>query len=364
MERRAFVRGALGMAAAGAAFRMPAESASETAPGGRLGKIALEEHFMAPDFMGYFAETYPNISKEIAGRAPDALMDFGERRLGVMDANGVDYSVLSLSGPGVQAEKDTAVAERRAREVNDLLAREITKQPRRYGGFAHLAMQNPAGAAAELERCVRELGFQGAMINGQTNGEYLDLDKYSVFWERAAALEAPVYLHPGNPADHPAVYGGHSELWGPVCSWAFETAAHALRLVFAGVFERYPKARLILGHGGETLPFSLWRFDSRWQVCNRGGRALTEAPSFYIRRNIAVTTSGMCSEVSLKCILEAMGEENVLFSIDYPFERTELAARFIETARVTDAARARVAAGNARRLLKLEGRELGRAAVA
>lgn len=363
MRRRDLLRGAA-LAGAAAALSPAAAIGEEKAPAGEpensarkpLGKIAMEEHFMVPEFMEYFAETYPNINADIAKLAPGALMDFGDRRLAAMDEHHVDFVVLSLAGPGVQVEKDPAVAKRKARAVNDFLAGEIQKRPTRYGGFAHLAMQDPSDAAGELERCVRDLGFQGALINGQTNGEYLDLDKYSVFWERAAALEAPIYLHPGNPLDHPAVYGGHSELWGPVCSWAFETAAHALRLVFAGVFERYPKARLILGHGGETLPFSLWRFDSRWQVCSRGGRTLAQPPSFYIRRNIAVTTSGMCSDDPLRCCMDAMGAENVMFSIDYPFEKTELAARFMETAKVTEAERVQVASGNATRILHLERR--------
>ena len=129
------------------------------------------------------------------------------------------------------------------------------------------------------------------MINGQTNGEYLDLDEYSVFWERAADLQAPIYLHPGNPVDHPAIFADHTELWGPVCSWAFETATHALRLVFAGVFERYPNARLILGHGARPCRFNLWRFDSRWLVCNRGATlacqsALLLHPAEYCRHHL------------------------------------------------------------------------------
>lgn len=355
MKRRDLLKRATIAIAAGVAGSLefaPAASASaETAK--PIGKIGLEEHFMVPDFMEYFAETYPNISPEIAKLAPVALQDFGEHRLSVMDKNGVDFVVLSLAGPGVQFEKDPAKAQKKAKQVNDFLAEEIQKRPNRYGGFAHLAMQNPAIAADELERCVHELGFQGAMINGQTYGEYLDLDKYSVFWERAAALEAPIYLHPGNPVDHPAMYEGHSELWGPVCSWAFETGTHALRLVFAGVFERYPKARLILGHMGETLPLNLWRFDSRWAVCNRGTKTLPQPPSFYIKRNIAITTSGVCSDVSLRCALDSMGADNVMFSIDYPFEHTELAAQFIETARVSDDERRSVAAENAKRILHI-----------
>lgn len=359
MKRRDFLRG---LTFAGASTAVPASAVMpgpDAATRRPLGKIAMEEHFMVPDFMDYFAETYPNINADIAHLAPGALMDFGDRRLAVMDENRVDFSVLSLAGPGVQAEKAAEIAQSKAKAVNDFLAGEIQKRPARYGGFAHLSMHNPARAADELERCVRELGFQGALINGQTNGEYLDLDKYSVFWERVAALETPIYLHPGNPVDHPATFSGHSELWGPVCSWAFETATHALRLVFAGVFERYPKARLILGHGGETLPFSLWRFDSRWLVCNRGGRTLPNPPSFYIRRNIAVTTSGMCSPQSLRCCLDAMRAENVMFSIDYPFEKTDLAARFIETADVTESERLQVCSSNATRILRLDRRRAG-----
>lgn len=330
--------------------------APDPAPGTALGKIALEEHFMVPEFLDYFAETHQNISPEIAKLAPPVLQDLGDKRIAVMDQHGIDFVVLSLSGPGVQVEKDTSVAIRKSKSVNDFLAREIQKRPTRYGGFAHLPMQDPAAAAGELERCVRELGFQGAMINGQTNGEYLDLDKYSVFWERAAALEAPIYLHPGNPVDHPAMYAGHTELWGPVCSWAFETATHALRLVFGRVFERYPRARLILGHMGETLPLNLWRFDSRWPVSHHGTMTLAQPPSFYIKRNIAITTSGVCSDISLRCALEAMGSDNVMFSVDYPFEKTELAARFIETARISEADRAKVASENAKRILHIHGR--------
>ncbi len=359
MKRRELLRNAT-LAAAGAATN--AYSMSAEAPTGKerplthpIGKIALEEHFLIPDFVGYFAETYPNISPAIRTFGTGVLQDLGEKRIEVMDSHHIDYVVLSIAGPGVQYERDAALAKRRAKAANDFLAAEIGKRPTRYGGFAHLAMQDPAEAAAELERCMHDLKFCGAMINGQTNGEYLDLDKYGVFWERAAALEAPVYLHPGNPVDTPAVYDGHSELWGPVCSWAFETAAHALRLVFAGVFERYPKAKLILGHMGETLPLNLWRFDSRWMVCNQGSRTLEQPPSFYIKRNIAITTSGVCSDISLRCALDAMGDGNVMFSVDYPFEKTELAAKFIEQARITESERSLVATGNAKRILKLPG---------
>jgi 2,3-dihydroxybenzoate decarboxylase len=360
MKRRDFLKSATlaaGANAASALARTPqSQPASDVGKGQPAGKIALEEHFLLPDFVEYFAETYPNISPEIAKLGLGVLPDLGDRRIAIMDRNRIDLAVLSLAGPGVQVEKDAAVALRKARSANDFLAGEIQKRPSRYGGFAHLAMHNPREAADELERSMRELKLQGAMINGQTNGEYLDLDKYSVFWERAAALEAPVYLHPANPVDHPACYAGHSELWGPVCSWAFETAVHALRLVFAGVFERYPKARLVLGHMGETLPMNLWRFDSRWTICNRGSRTLAQMPSFYIKRNIAITTSGVCADAPVRCALDAMGEDHVMFSVDYPFERTEVAAQFIEHAKISENERVKVSSENAKRILRLDRR--------
>ena len=162
-------------------------------------KIALEEHFMHPDFVDYWATTAPNISPALFGKVRGALEDFGEQRLQAMDSIGVTKAILSLAGPGVQAEKRTDTAVRLARKVNDQLAAEMAKRPDRYGGFAHLAMQDPAAAADELDRCVRALGMQGAMVNGQTGGTYLDDDRYAVFWERVSDLGVPIYIHPNNP---------------------------------------------------------------------------------------------------------------------------------------------------------------------
>ena len=184
LNRRELLKGATLLASGGAAavpIALADPAVAAAAAGARLGKIALEEHFMVPDFVEYFAETYPNISLEIRKFGTTVLDDLGDRRIGIMDEHGIDFVVLSLAGPGVQVEKDSAVALKKASAVNDFLAAQVQKRPSRYGGFAHLAMQNPAAAADELERCMRDLGFQGAMINGQTNGEYLDEDKYSVF---------------------------------------------------------------------------------------------------------------------------------------------------------------------------------------
>jgi 2,3-dihydroxybenzoate decarboxylase len=317
-------------------------------------KIALEEHFIAPDFIDYWSRTSVNISPGLFGKALDRLQDFGEQRLSLMDSIGVEKAILSLSGPGVQAETSTGLAVRRARQCNDFLAGRIAENPSRYGGFAHLAMQDPVAAADELERSVRDLGFHGALINGQTNGAYLDDDRYSVFWERAADLEAPVYIHPYNPPDFPFMYHNHPELWGPVWSWTVETGNHALRLVFSGTFDRYPKARLVLGHMGETLPYQLWRFDSRWAISNRGDMKLEMNPSDYFRRNIWCTTAGVCSDEPLRCAIDALGLDRVLFSVDYPFEQPAEAGRWIEAAPLTDEERIRICRDNAKSLLNLE----------
>jgi 2,3-dihydroxybenzoate decarboxylase len=318
----------------------------------RTRKVALEEHFMLPDFVDYLAETKQNIRTDLYDRAVPILSDFGERRLAVMDENGVDYVVLSLSGPGVQIEPDTRKAIALARQCNDALAREIQKRPDRYGGFAHLALQDPKEAADELGRCVNALGFKGALINGETNGVYLDDRRYDVFWERVAALQVPVYLHPGNPPDHPHMYAGHPELWGPTWSWAVETCSHAMRLIFSGLFDRYPAAKIILGHMGETLPIQLWRLDSRLAISHQSV-TLQKQPSAYVRENVRITTSGVCCDVALRCALDALGAENVMFSIDYPFEDTSIATEWIEQAAITDAERAMVCHQNAEALLRL-----------
>jgi 2,3-dihydroxybenzoate decarboxylase len=317
-------------------------------------KIALEEHFLAPGFDAYFGRTAVNISPALFGKAREALEDFGERRLAAMDEIGVEKAILSLSGPGVQAERSTRLAVDKARACNDFLAEKMQANPARYGGFAHLAVQEPSAAADELERCVRQLGMSGAMINGQTNGTYLDDDRVSPLWERAEDLGVPIYIHPYNPPDVPAMYHDHPELWGPVWSWTVETGNHALRCLFGGVFDRFPGARLILGHMGETLPYQLWRFDSRWEISNRQDRSLEMKPSDYFRRNIWCTTAGVCSDEPLRCALDALGPDRVMFSVDYPFERASEAGEWTEAAPLSDEERRRVCNETARRLLNLE----------
>ncbi len=313
-------------------------------------KIALEEHFLSPGFEDYLATTAGEITPDIFRHAVARLSEFGELRLAQMDRDGIERSVLAIAGPGVQIERDAATAVRRARESNDFLAREIEKRPDRYLGFAHLAMRDAKAAADELERAVRELGFVGAMINGHTNGQYLDHPSLYPFWERAEALGAVIYLHPADPpATMPALdgtYGLRRATW----EWGVETGSHALRLIFGGHFDRFPRATLALGHLGETLPYLLWRFDSRAAFY---GVKLARRPSDYVRDNIVMTISGMYSAEPLNCAIAAVGHERIMFATDYPFEPPDEASDFIDQVPLAEDVRADICRNNAARLLKL-----------
>ncbi len=316
--------------------------------------IALEEHFVTEALTGYGASTAGVAQPHVWAEASRRLLDLTGERLAEMDTSGVDVAVLSLNSPGLQAETDAATAVRAATTVNDFLAGVIAEHPDRFGGFAALPLQDPAAAAKELDRAVTQLGFSGALVNAHTNGVYLDDPSLRTVWERAAGFDVPLYLHPGNGYDTAHVLSGHPELVGPMWSWGTDTSTHALRLVFGGVFDDFPDAKLLLGHMGEGLPATLWRLDSRWAFHNHRGIELArERPSDYLRHNLYITTSGVCSDAPLLCALLALGAEHILFATDYPFESMSVATTFIETAPVSEADRAKITHGNAERLLRI-----------
>jgi 2,3-dihydroxybenzoate decarboxylase len=213
-------------------------------------------------------------------------------------------------------------------------------------------MQDATAAADELERCMRELKFCGAMINGHTNGKYLDDRAFDPFWERAQALDALIYLHPTDPVTPAPVLEGHTGLRRATWEWTFETGSHALRIVFGGVFDRFPRARLALGHLGETIPFLLWRFDSR-SGPDFYAVKLAKRPSQYVKENVLVATSGMCSAEPLNCTINALGYDRVMFAADYPFESVEEAGHFIDNVPLEDGVRNAICSDTAARLLKL-----------
>ncbi|MFE6365694.1 amidohydrolase family protein [Streptomyces sp. NPDC057806] len=316
--------------------------------------IGLEEHFVTPELVGYGASSGSILQPDKWREASRRLLDLTGERLAEMDAAGLDMQVLSLNSPGIQAETDAGTAVAQAAAVNDLLAGVVADHPDRFAGFAALPLQDPKAAAEELERAVRELGMRGALVNAHTQGRYLDDPQLRVVWERAAGLDVPLYLHPANGVGMPHVIEGHPELVGPMWSWGMDTASHFLRLVFGGVFDDFPEAKLLLGHMGEGLPYVLWRMDSRWNYHNHHGIELARGnPSEYVRHNLYITTSGVCSAAPLLCALLALGPEHILFGTDYPFEDMATATEFLRTAPVSEADRAKIAHLNAERLLGL-----------
>jgi 2,3-dihydroxybenzoate decarboxylase len=316
-------------------------------------KIALEEHFITDELLKYTQESdFVSMNPQKVKDFQERLLDFDQLRIAAMDQAEIDISVLSLTDPGLQGELDTDTAVTLSKKTNLFLAEKIVYNSTRFRGFAALALQDPISAAKELENCVRNYQFVGALINGQTQGYYLDDVRFYPFWEKVEELDVPIYLHPGSPAKLPESYQGQEELAGPLWGWTAETATHALRFIFSGLFDRFPTIKLILGHMGEALPYMLWRLDSRWEIMKHK-KELNLAPSQYFKKNIFITTSGMCSNGPLLCAIHEMGMERVMFSVDYPYESSEIAAQFIEKAPLDDLVKESICYQNAKRILKI-----------
>ncbi|HEX4229688.1 MAG TPA: amidohydrolase family protein [Bryobacteraceae bacterium] len=320
------------------------------------GKIALEEHFGISSFGVYASKMAAGLDQS---GLVDRLLDVADLRLAQMDKSGVELAVLSLTAQGVQAEPNAQVARERAREANDVLAGHVAKHPGRFAGFAAIPMQDPDAAAQELERAVRHLGFKGALVNGFSNvgdagtGEYYDLPKFHPFWERVQSLGVPVYLHPRDPLPgQTTIYDGFPALLGPAWAWGVETATHALRLILSGLFDRYPRLTIILGHMGETLPFAIARVEARVNAFPRTN-VLTKPVSHYLYENFYVTTSGHFRTQALLNAMSEMGSDRMLFSIDYPYEPMDKAARWFDNCPVSEADRLKIGRLNAQRLLRL-----------
>ncbi len=281
------------------------------------------------------------------------LGDFEKFRLPLMDESGITLQVLSSGSPGVQGIIDPRTAAATARKINDAAAEIIRKYPGRFSGFACLPTQAPKAAADELERAVTRLGLKGAMIQGHTHFEYLDEQKYWILWERAEALGVPIYLHIMEPS-HEArkIYRGHPELEGPIWSWGVEAATHALRIIGAGVFDAFPKAILILGHLGESLPYLLGRLDEGYVMAFKT-RELKRSFSQYIKENVLITTSGKYQPEALVCAISAVGADRILFAADYPWVSPKEAVALIERTPIGDSDKEKIYHLNAERWLKI-----------
>jgi 5-carboxyvanillate decarboxylase len=320
----------------------PPTDAPPPRTGGGAGylRIATEEAFATPEIIkiwldmidsGYddpgFRSLWGFYGKATAERPRfilRALQDLGEQRLADMDASGVDRQVISLTSPGVQVlDKDLAVAQ--AALANDRLAQACANHPGRFSGLTAIAPQAPAQAAAEIERGKHTLSFHGVIINSHTQGEYLDDPKFWDIFEAAQALDTPIYLHPNTPPRsmiQPLLDAG---LDGAIWGFAVETGTHLLRMITSGVFDRFPRLKVVVGHLGEALPFWLYRLDYMHAATVRAGRydsmrPLELKPSEYMRRNVWVTTSGMAWAPAIMFCREVVGADRVLYAMDYPYE--------------------------------------------
>lgn len=319
--------------------------------------ITLEEHFWIPELA---AAPGTGVLARAGGDALAArLSDLDSERISDMDTAGIDVQVISHNAPGPQGRGGTEGAAM-ARKVNDELAAATERHPGRLAAFASLPTSSPDAAEDELARAVTELGFAGAMIHSTlgTDGAFLDDPRFDGLLARFAELDVPLYLHPAPPpaALRETLFGGlppavsatmSTAGWG----WHAEAGLHALRLVMAGVFDRHPGLKLIIGHCGEMLPFQLARIDQTMPPPSVTG--LAGPPSEYFLRNVWVTTSGMFSLPPVLCTLSVFGVDRVLFSVDYPFASNAAGRALLDQLPVSPADKAKIAGGNAETLLRL-----------
>ncbi len=319
------------------------------APEGKPLVIALEEHYYDPEV----AKTFDGPE----GRAPEIrrrLDDLGELRLKEMDEAGIDVQVLSHGAPSTQ-RLDAPTAVRLARDANDRLAKVIAARPDRFAGFAALPTPDPKAAATELDRAISELGFKGAMVHGLTNGVFFDDKRFWPIFERAQALDVPLYVHPASP--HSAVvdayYKDYVKDFPAIlnAAWGFtvETATQGIRLVLSGVFDAYPDLKIILGHMGEGLPFLLWRIDHA--LSRPGNRRISFREQF--SRHFYITTSGNFSTPALLCSMMELGVDRILFSVDWPFVQNVPGTKWMSELQLSAEDKTKILSGNAKRLLKM-----------
>jgi 2,3-dihydroxybenzoate decarboxylase/5-carboxyvanillate decarboxylase len=285
----------------------------------------------------------------------DGLLDVEERRLAQMDEYGVDMHVLSLTAPGVQMfDADTATE--LATLANDRLAEIIARHPTRFAGLATFAPQSPKRAVKEMERAINGLKLNGFILNSHTNDEYLDDPKYWPVLEAAEALDACIYIHPraasygmkGPLQD----YGMDSAMWG----YGMETGTHAVRMMTSGLFDRFPKLRIVLGHMGEAVPFWLWRLNFMNSRAQKAGRSPKTQLSMdeYFRRNFVITNSGVEDPLAMDYAIRKLGVGNVMWAIDYPYQPMKPAVDFMDAMPLSDEDKAKVYGGNAERVFKIK----------
>jgi 5-carboxyvanillate decarboxylase len=338
-------------------------------------RIAIEEHFFTEGYLDYLRsrispprlETFidpqenrvermwrstQNFTVQMPQRLKK-LTDIGAGRVADMDKAGIDVQVLSIASPGVdelEIPEGTAIAV----NLNNELAQAVNRYPKRLAGFASIAPGNPIAAAQELERAVKELGLKGAKINSHGRGEYLDEQKYLVFWKKAEELGVPIYIHPKEPPEYMLKpYAKYPVMATAMWGFGADTGLHAMLLICSGLFDVCPKLKIILGHLGEAIPFWLWRID------NIASKSITRnnfkrKPSDYFKENFYVTTSGMMWEPAMLFTNQVLGSERIMFAVDYPYEDSNQAAvKFMDELPLSNADKENIYSLNAEKLMGL-----------
>jgi gamma-resorcylate decarboxylase len=337
-----------------ASSRTPAPAGGPT-----LNKITLEEHFVLPAALSTEFRP-PGINDERWKHINELLTDVEDFRLRTMDENGIAMQVVSLTTNGVQGEPDPRRAVDMAKAANDWAVEKFTsKHPKRFAAFAAAALQDPDAACKETERAVKQLGLKGVLVNGYSNirdldtAEYLDEPKFLPWWQCVESLGVPVYLHPRIPLpSQRRIYEGHDEMLSATWAYGAETAAHALRLMTSGLFDKCPKLQIILGHLGEGLVAMMHRAEQRFNF-TPCGKKLDKPLAQYMRDNFYITTSGNFHTPTFKNVIEEMGIDRVMFSIDYPYENTKEGSTWFDQCPLQGMERDKVARLNAQRLLGL-----------
>ena len=327
-------------------------------------RIATEEAWSIPEHMAGLLtlaqSTWDSLDLRLPKRSAvpgsplhTALVDTDGARLKAMDEDGVDVHLLSLTSPGVQmfdADKACGLATL----ANDRMAEAIARHPTRFAGLASFAPQDPARAAKEMDRAINKLKLNGFILNSHTDGEYLDNPKFWPILEAAEALDRPIYIHPRCPSQYMAKpyadYGMFTALWG----YQAEVSVHAMRMMLSGLFERFTKLKIVIGHMGESIPFNLWRCDYIYGIHKGWGDIPGNLkPSEVFKRNFWITTSGVEHTPALKYSIDVLGADRVLFAIDYPYQQHAPAVKWLNGADISDADKAKVFGGNAAELFHI-----------
>ena len=288
----------------------------------------------------------------------ERLLDLGELRIGAMDEAGIDKAVLAMTSPGVQTLFDVEEAKGIARRSNDILKAACEKYPDRFYGMIAVAPQDPEWSAQELKRGKEELGFHGVQVNSHTQGHYLDEPQFDPILRACAELNLPLYIHPQGPPDEMIGDMVGAGLDGAIFGFAVETSYHAMRLMTTGVFDRYPNLQLMLGHGCEGLPFMLYRLNYMHQAGLRSGRYPRLKPLehdlfHYMRNNVLATNSGLPFGPAIKTMIEVMGDDRVMYAMDYPYQYVPDEVRWMDDLDITDAQKKKFFQTNAERWFKL-----------